>query len=383
MATTTRTFLSVTFGLLLSLGIWAERVGHEYQMRLSATGVTPYDSEIRKLMDLPLRSPPKKEEIQTLVAQGFPKSIDDAPRAAKSHEVLNGWGHDVLIKAFRAAIESNPERRRYLAQGVRHAMMIWCDYGTYFGDFNQNPYDYGNVNLELVWFLGNLVRAARIIAEMSDKPNSGIYGLLSHKDKNRFLAWLRVMEAKYTSPWIFPSGKSNRKASQLELQLRSAALRKDYKEIRLLVTQTIPRFINMSIDDRGIIFEDTPRDKYHPQFFLASTLQSLEIGKKYGIYLDGKNPEQRLAIQRLGSALSYAAFTNMDSLPPKGFEGMKDSRPNYQIPFWFLAPRFYKDYGLPVPAHVLKMVGYNYVDPSHFDFTLMWGFNAVATARGL
>jgi hypothetical protein len=334
-------------------------------------------------VNLPLNSTPKKEDIQKLVAQGFPKSIDDAPRAARSHAVLNAWGHDVLIKAFRAAIESNPERKRSLAQSVRHTMMVLVDYGIHFGDSKQNPYDYGNVNLELVWFLGNLVRAAHIIDEMSQNKNPWIHGTLTHKDKDRFLHWLRVMEGKYTSPWVFSSGKSNRKASQLELQLRSAALRKDYREIRLIVTQTIPRFINMSIDDHGVIYEDTPRDKYHPQFFLASALQSLEIGKKYGVYLDAKNPENRLAIHRLGNALSYAAFTNMDSMPPKGFEAMKDSRPNYQIPFWYLAPRFYKDYGLPVPAQVLNMVGYNYADPSHFDFTLMWGFNAIATAKGL
>jgi hypothetical protein len=377
------TLIFLAAGSTLTVGIAVDQMRERESTSLSATGMSPFDAEVKALMATAINPPPVSKAIQQLVASGFPKSIDDAPRARASHATLNAWGHDAIVKAFRAALDPNPARKRALAHEVRHTMLVFTDYGTNFGDFYQRPYDYGNVNLELVWFLGNLTRAVHIIDTLSQDPRSGIYGALPKQDKERFSNWLRAMESRYTSPRAFPSGKSNRKASQLELQLRSAALRKDHGEIRRLVSTVIPRFINMSISDQGIIYEDTPRDKYHPQFFLASALQSLEIGKRYGVYLDWKKPQDKLAINRLASALAYSAFTNMNALPPKGFESMQDTRPNYEIPFWYLAPRFYKDYSLPIPADVLKMVGFNYADPSRFDFTLMWGFNAIATAKGL
>ena len=370
-------------GLVLAVSLTARSIHKQETLNLAATSMAPFDAELKALFDKPINPPPTQADIQRLVSTGFPKSVDDAPRAKASHVTLNAWGHDVLIKAFRAALEANPARKRSLARSVVDTMLVWCNYGTYFGDFYQRPYDYGNVNLELVWFLGNLTRAVHIVETMSQDRNSGVFGILPPQDKDKFINWLRLVEGRYTSPWVFKSGKSNRKASQFELQLRSAALRKDVGEIRSVMTDAFPKFINMSISDQGIIYEDTPRDKYHPQFFLASALQSLEIGKRYGIYLNWKNPEEKLAINRLANALSYAAFTNRDNQPPKGFEGMKDTKPNYEIPFWYLAPRFYQDHGLPVPADVLRMVGLNYADPSRFDFTLMWGFNAIATAKGL
>ena len=352
--------------------------------KLSAGAIfSPYDIEAKTIQNSNIIPVPSITEIQALVASGIPRSFEDPVGARASHDKIEAWGRDAITRAFLAQVESDPVKIRAHAQGIREIMMRWCEYGTNFGDYINQFAKYGNVNLELMWFLGNLIRAATILDKMSHTPSNPAYGTLKDEDKNRFGAWVQIIESRYLSATAYQAGKSNRKASQIEVSVRSAVFRGNQDELQWLIRTVLPNFINISINEYGIIPEDTTRDKYHPQFFLASVLQTLEIGKNHGILLDFKNPAHVMTMDRIAKAMAYTATINMDSQPPKEFPKIGDPRPNYEIPFWHLAPRFYRDYNLPIPQNVWQMEKLNYADPSRYDFVMMWGYNAIAVAKGI
>jgi hypothetical protein len=75
--------------------------------------------------------------------------------------------------------------------------------------------------------------------------------------------------------------------------------------------------------------------------------------------------------------------TNTNPGAPTEFPKVQSTPPNYEIPFWYLVPIFYSDYGKPLSAQVQAMVQENYKNPSRFDFTMNWGFNAYAVKHRL
>ena len=376
-------FVIVAATVVGSVPLALDTLTHSRQKRLAGAIFSPYDIEAKTLVTFTTIPIPSVTEIQALVASGIPRSFEDPVGARASHDKFEAWGRDAITRAFLAQLETDPVKIKAHAQGIREIMMRWCEYGTYFGDVVNQFAKYGNVNLELVWFLGNLIRSATILDKMSHTPGNPAFGILKQDDKSRFSAWIQTLESRYLSASVYQAGKSNRKASQIEVSVRSAVFRGNRAEYQWLIRTVLPNFINISINQYGIIPEDTARDKYHPQFFLASVLQTLEIGKNHGIKLEIKNPSHAMAIDRIAKALAYTATINMDSQPPKEFLKIEDPRPNYEIPFWHLAPRFYRDYNLPVPQNVWEMEKLNYANPSRYDFVMMWGFNAIAVAKGI
>ena len=340
-------------------------------------------AEVDQLLATKVAPIPTLQEIQSLVNGGLPKPAEDYKRAMQAHTTLDKWGKDTITAAFRSIMDPDMAQRKFHASYVVESITRWTSFGTNFGDFEKNSKDYGNVNLELIWFCGNLVRALKIVDSMIGMQEKNENNLLKMKQKNEFIAWISAIESRYIKARFFTSDKSNRKASQIEVMMRVADLKQDQTALNDLFYNTFVNFIIASIADAGTIPEDSGRDKYHPQFLLASALQILELGKLRELKLDLQNKNHAKAIKLLQASLSYVATTNQNNSVPEAFPGISDPKANYEIPFWFLAPRFLKDYGLRIPDDVVRMKEANYADPSRFDFTMMWGFNAVATKYGM
>jgi hypothetical protein len=340
-------------------------------------------AEVDQLLVTKVAPIPTLQEIQSLVNGGLPKPAEDFKRAMAAHNTLDKWGKDTITAAFRSIMDPDVAQRKYHASYVVESISRWTSFGTNFGDFEKNAKDYGNVNLELIWFCGNLVRALKIVESIGRMPEKKEFNLPTDKQKGEFIGWISAIESRYIKARFFTNDKSNRKASQIEVMMRIADLKQDRNALNELFNNIFVDFINSAIAEGGTIPEDSGRDKYHPQFLLASALQILELGKLRQLRLDVQNKSHAKALRLLQGSLAYAATTNQNNSVPEAFPGISDPKANYEIPFWFLAPRFLKDYGLKIPDDVMRMREANYADSSRFDFTMMWGFNAVATKYGI
>jgi hypothetical protein len=318
---------------------------------------------------------PSLEQIQAIVQNGFPKPADDKARATKAHTALMKWGHDVLVQAFRLKILGG-EQQLLTARDLRERLLRFVEFGDQFGDRLDNV-NYGNLSLELVWFMGNMARAGTILRDLG--PRLANENPWSPEDQQRFSQWASRMAAKYFELGVFPAGLSNRKASQIETLLRIdllASYRKRAPERLLALNQ----LLLSAIDTRGIIPEDSPRDKYHSQFFLASALQTLRCAKAYQVKNPPISPE---ATQRLLAAIQYVAVSNTVPGEPKEFPAVQGMTANFEIPFWYLVPPFYAEHGKKPSPAVETMVRENYKTASRFDLAMNWGFNAFASYHGI
>lgn len=346
--------------------------------------VSPYlQAELAEILARKVADSPTLEDVGAIVRNGIPKPAEDYTRASLAHSTFSRWGRETLTAAFRAVVDPVASQRQQYAAQVARTLQRLSQYGVDFGDFTNRAFDYGNVNLELIWFMGNIMRAAYIVQE-SPGSSSGLFKeAISDQTRENFIQWLAAVESRYMNTWVYASGRSNRKASQIEVMMRSALFRRDEMALQQLFRQTFVTFVNTSITERGLIPEDSGRDKYHPQFFLASAMQILDLAKSKGLTLRSDVPAEKLARGKLHAALVYAALTNQNDRAPVEFPKMADAKANYEIPFWYLAGRFFNDYQMAIPPAVTKMIEANYREPSRFDFAMMWGFNAIATAYRL
>lgn len=324
--------------------------------------------------------PPSASDVAALVARGIPKPPD--PRDATAHATLMQWSQDVLTVALRAATAANDADTLQAANELVARLAGWVDYGTDFGD-PKDVAHYGNASLELTWFMGNLARAGDILGRLSD-GNGVAAGLWSDADRRAFTTWAHAMETRYFAFDVFAAGLSNRKASQLETMMRIAALDGAGGQARLAsLFAGLEQLVVNAIHERGDIPEDTPRDKYHPQFFLASTLQALELGRRHGLRLGPGDGTGQTAIARLTAALRYCADENGNDQPPPGYTSIGNAHANHDIPSWILAWSFFADYGVASPPAVDLMVAKNYEKPARIGLVMDWGFGAIAHTFGL
>ncbi len=312
---------------------------------------------------------PSQLEISELVKSGFPKPENDKERAIRAHNTLMKWGHDAIAQAFLLK-DMSGDQQLNSARDLRNRLLRFAHFGEDFGDRLDNA-NYGNLSLELIWFMGNLVRSAQILSDMGPQTP------WTSQDRDVFVGWASRMASKYFELGVFPAGLSNRKASQIETLMRIDALKGDQTSLKNRMSGLETLILN-AIDARGIVPEDSPRDKYHPQFFLAATLQALELGKQKS--LPGISPA---AAQKLVTAIQYSAVSNTNPTAPAEFPKVQSTPPNFEIPFWYLVPVFYADYGKTPSTAVKTMLQENYKNPSRFDFTMNWGFNAYAVKHRL
>ncbi|HET9239005.1 MAG TPA: carbohydrate-binding domain-containing protein [Oligoflexus sp.] len=316
---------------------------------------------------------PNPSEISALVSSGFPKPDTDKERALRAHTTLMKWGQDAIAQAFLLR-ELTGSQQLNAARDLRNRLLRFVNFGENFGN-RLDEANYGNLSLELIWFVGNMVRAAQILTDTS--AALGNQANWTSQDRNLFSAWASRLASQYFELGVYPAGLSNRKASQLEVLMRIAVLKGDQETLRAH-RNALETLILNAIDARGIVPEDSPRDKYHPQFFLAAALQALELGKQRGLPRLGP-----AAAQKLVTAIQYSAVTNTNAAAPAEFPKVQSTPPNFEIPFWYLVPIFHSDYGKELSPQIKQMVQENYKNASRFDFTMNWGFNAYAVKHRL
>jgi hypothetical protein len=316
---------------------------------------------------------PSAQEINNLVSSGFPKPENDKDRAARAHNTLMKWSHDAIAQAFLLK-ELSGSQQLSAARDLRNRLLRFVNFGENFGD-RLDTANYGNLSLELIWFMGNMVRAAQILKDMG--PALGNQNPWTSQDHEAMAGWSSRMAKKYFELGVYPAGLSNRKASQFETLMRIDGLNGDQAGLRSRMSGLETLILN-AIDARGIVPEDSPRDKYHPQFFLAAALQALEYGKLRGMPRLGP-----AAAQKLVTAIQYSAVTNTNSRAPAEFPKVQSTPPNFEIPFWYLVPIFYNDYGKSLSTQAQSMLQENYKNAGRFDFTMNWGFNAYAVKHRL
>ncbi len=327
-----------------------------------------------------LHDPPALAEVASLVRGGLPKPPD--PRAAKAHATLMAWGQDALTLGFLAATAPDPAAARDDAAKLEAMLARWVAYGADFGD-PKDVTNYGNASLELTWFMGNMARAARLL-DGRPAPDGGAGGAWPAAERAAFVRWAKAIEATYLDFGAFAAGLSNRKASQIETMMRIAELDGPSGEARVgALFGSLRDLVTAAIVDRGDIPEDSGRDKYHPQFFLASALQALAIGERHGLRLHADVAADAVAVARLTAALRYSAETNATDAAPPDYPAMSNPVANHEIPFWILAPAFHAERGAALPQREAFMLAKNYEKPASFGFVMQWGFNAIAQARGL
>jgi hypothetical protein len=353
---------------------WEKQRSCKVMARASATGVDGYfEMERTALKSYAVGPIPSPSDISALVKNGFPKPENDKERALRAHTTLMKWGHDAIAQAFLLK-ESSGSQQQNIARDLRNRLLRFANFGESFGN-RLDDTNYGNLSLELIWFMGNMVRAAQILSDMS--PNLGNQSSWTSQDREVFAAWASRMASQYFELGIYPAGLSNRKASQIEVLMRIAVLKGDQESLRAH-RNALETLILNAVDARGIVPEDSPRDKYHPQFFLAAVLQALELGKQRGLPRLGP-----AAAQKLATAIQYSAVTNTNASAPAEFPKVQSTPPNFEIPFWYLVPIFHSDYGKGLSVQVKQMVQENYKNANRFDFTMNWGFNAYAVKHRL
>lgn len=353
---------------------WENQRSCKVMARASATGSDTYfEMERTALKSFAVGPIPSPSEISALVSSGFPKPDNDKERALRAHTTLMKWGQDAIAQAFLLK-ELTGSQQLNTARDLRNRLLRFVNFGENFGN-RLDDANYGNLSLELIWFMGNMVRAAQILTDMS--PALGNSSNWTNQDRDVFSAWASRLASQYFELGVYPAGLSNRKASQLEVLMRIAAL-KDEQETLRAHRNALETLILNAIDARGIVPEDSPRDKYHPQFFLAAVLQALELGKQRGLPRLGP-----AAAQKLVTAIQYSALTNTNAAAPAEFPKVQSTPPNFEIPFWYLVPIFHSDYGKELSAQTKQMVQENYKNASRFDFTMNWGFNAYAVKHRL
>jgi len=99
------------------------------------------------------------------------------------------WGHSAIARAFLLHTESFAEQTR-LGQQLRGHLLQFVSFGSNFGDV-ADTVNYGNLPLELIWFMGNMVRAADILKQRSADSQSGAKGLCSTADQQGFATFDR------------------------------------------------------------------------------------------------------------------------------------------------------------------------------------------------
>lgn len=353
---------------------WENQRSCKVMARAVAAGSDTYfEMERTALKSYSIGTIPSPAEISALVSSGFPKPDNDKERALRAHTTLMKWGQDAIAQAFLLK-ELSGSQQLNTARDLRNRLMRFANFGENFGN-RLDDANYGNLSLELIWFMGNLVRSAQILSDMS--PALGNQSSWTNQDREMFAAWASRMAGQYFELGIYPAGLSNRKASQLEVLMRIAALKGDQETLRAHMSALETLILN-AIDARGIVPEDSPRDKYHPQFFLAAVLQALEMGKQRGLPRLGP-----AAAQKLVTAIQYSAVTNTNAAAPAEFPKVQSTPPNFEIPFWYLVPIFHSDYGKQLSPQAKQMVQENYKNASRFDFTMNWGFNAFAVKHRL
>jgi hypothetical protein len=291
------------------------------------------------------------------------------------------WGFDIMHRALLASTATDKATVRQHAEALKSHLNAWATFGTNLGDIKDQN-NYGNLPLELTWFMGNVARSGSILAALSADPDSGATGIWSSAEHARFATWSRALRDKYITFSVFPAGLSNRKASQIETIARIAELEPDPTKRRAEVATAFNHFkalLENAMQDSGFIPEDSCRDKYHDQFFLASATQSRELFAAYGMTL----AKDSKAANRLINAVTYAAKRNMNNLKPAECSTIGDPNPNYGIPYWILAPRLYADFGLSRPAEVGTMIQKQYYDRVGYALVMQWGFNGIALSYGL
>jgi hypothetical protein len=337
--------------------------------------------ELASLRARPLRDPPATADIDALVRAGLPMPPD--PRAAGAHATLMGWSHDALALAYLTATTSDPAAAEGFASSLKTTLGRWVSYGVKFGD-PKNVTDYGNAPLEVTWLMGNLVRAAHALDARSAAGRAAPSSAVSPQERASFMKWAHAVQSAYIDFPVFAAGNSNRKASQVETMMRIAEMDGATGEPRVAALfGSLRDLLAAGITDRGDIPEDSGRDKYHPQFFLASTLQTLDIARRHGLALEAAAPADQTAIAHLVAALRYAADTNESDAPPAEYPQITDPVANHDIPLWLGARAFLDDQSAPVPASVERMTSLGYDRPERFGFVIQWGFGAVARAQGL
>jgi len=316
---------------------------------------------------------PSQQEIIELVRGGLPKPDSDKERALRAHNMLMKWGHDIMAQAFLLK-EMNATQQVATARDLKNRLLRFVNHGDNFGD-RLDAVNYGNLSLELIWFMGNVARAAQILSDFG--PTLGSQNPWTSQDHQALVGWSSRMASKYFELGVYPAGLSNRKASQIETLMRIDALKGDQASLRNRMSSLESLILN-AIDARGIVPEDSPRDKYHPQFFLASALQALEFGKQKGL------PRlNAAAVAKLLAAIEYSAHSNINPVAPVEFPKVQNTPANFEIPFWYLVPIFHSDYGKTLSASMKTMIQENYKNSTRFDFTMNWGFNAYAVKHQL
>ncbi len=343
--------------------------------------------ELAALAQAPLGAPPTQAAVQALVANGFPKPASSDPavqeRARHAHETLMRWGHELLNRALLAATSDDPDEVREYALVLRASLTAWVSSGTWFGDL-QDGANYGNLPLEMTWFLGNAARAASLLEALSAEPGSGATGIWTAADHAAFRVWAGELANRYVTFAVFSAGLSNRKASQIETLARVAELDLDAARRDAALAAlfgSYQQLLTAAIRDDGFIPEDSCRDKYHDQFFLASALQTRELLAAHGLRLTAQ--QHAPAVNRLLAAVKYTAGRNLDASKPVECATIGDANPNHDIPFWALAPRLYQSFGRTLPAAVSTMITRQYTGRVGYDLVMQWGYNALALAYGL
>jgi hypothetical protein len=353
---------------------WENQRSCKVMVRAAAAGPDVYlEMERTALKSFPIGPIPSPADISALVSNGFPKPENDKERALRAHNTLMKWGQDAIAQAFLLK-ELSASQQLNAARDLRNRLLRFVNFGENFGS-RLDETNYGNLSLELIWFMGNLVRSAQILSDMSS--TLGNQSGWTPQDRDTFASWASRMADQYFELGIYPAGLSNRKASQLEVLMRIAVLKGDQDTLRAHGNALETLILN-AVDARGIVPEDSPRDKYHPQFFLAAVLQALEMGKQRGLPRLGP-----AAAQKLVTAIQYSAVTNTNAAAPAEFPKVQSTPPNFEIPFWYLVPIFHNDYGKQLSPQALRMVQENYKNASRFDFTMNWGFNAYAVKHRL
>jgi hypothetical protein len=348
---------------------WEKQRFCKVMARSSVTGSDNYfQMERTALKSYAVGPVPSVSDISALVSNGFPKPENDKERALRAHATLMKWGHDAVAQAFLLK-ELSGSKELDTARDLRNRLLRFVAFGENFGN-RLDATNYGNLSLELIWFMGNMVRAVQILSDMS--PTLGNSSNWTSQDREMFAAWASRVASQYFELGIYPAGLSNRKASQIEVLMRIAALKGDQERLRSH-RNALETLILNAVDAHGIVPEDSPRDKYHPQFFLAAVLQALEFGKQRGLPRLGP-----AAAQKLVTAIQYSAVTNTNAAAPSEFPKVQSTPPNFEIPFWYLVPIFYSDYSKEISVQAKQMVQENYKNASRFDFTMNWGFNAYA-----
>lgn len=313
-------------------------------------------------------SPPTKAELAALIKEGLPKPANDKPRALKAHNQLMRWSHDIIVLAFQLKLQ-NAEQQHATLRDLKNRLAVFVAVGSNYGD-HKDTANYGNLPLELIWTMGNLIRAAHIATNIG--AELGADSPWQPEDKAQFQAWAEIMAKRYFVPEAFNGNLSNRAASQFETLMRLAALSGNHEQLKKYYNSLI-NLIDRSILSNGAIKDDAPRDKYHAQFFLASALQALQLAKRSGL-----EALPTSTAKKLSDAIAYSALVNTQNDLPKEYPNVIAAKPNYEIPFWYLVPLFCRDYGIEQTAAMAKMLEENYQQPSRYDFAMNWGFNAYA-----